>query len=119
MATTKAATTTTAVKSFNIGTISEPVKFTIDEDEFEAIPSNRLPAGALAKYFAAINDNNLFDAQALFFSAVLTAESYKRFDDRLNSTDRPITLALLGDVAAWLLGEVYLQGEATEEAKPS
>lgn len=115
MATTKA----TTIKSFSVGTISEPVKFTVDEEEFEAIPSNRLPAGALAKYFAAINDNKLFDGQSLFFQAVLTEESYKRFDDRLNSTENPITFGVLGEVAAWLLSEVYLQGEATAEPTPS
>lgn len=120
MATTPTASTVpAAIKSFDIGTIAEPVKFTVDGDEFEAIPSNRLPAGALAKYFTAINNNNLFEAQALFFAAVLTVESYKRFDDRLNSTEHPITIGILGDIAAWLLGEVYLQGEASEEAKPS
>lgn len=112
------ATTKTTIKSFNMGVVSEPVKFTIDEDEFEAIPANRLPAGALAKYFTAVNANNLFDAQDFFFAAVLTEDSYKLFKDRLNSTDKPITINLLGEIATWLLGEVYLPGEVTEESKP-
>lgn len=107
-----------AMKQFNIGTISDVVKFTIDEDEFEAIPANRLPAGSLAKYFASINANNLFEAQEYFFASVLTEESFKRFEERMNSNDSPITITLLGEIAAWLLGEVYLQGEATEESKP-
>lgn len=104
-------------KAFNIGKVSEPVTFTIDGDEFEAIPSNRLPAGSLAKYFAAINNNSIFEAQDLFFKAVLVEASYKVFNDRLNSTENPIPFSVLTDIASWLLGEVYLQGEATEESK--
>lgn len=111
--------TTKKIKTFNIGTISEPVKFLIDDDEFEAIPANRLPAGSLAKYFSAINDSKIFDAHDFFFTAVLTEESYKLFNDRLNSAEKPITIGVMGDVAAWLLGEVYLQGEATEKSKES
>lgn len=113
------ATTKTTVKTFNIGKITEPVKFNIDEDEFEAIPANRLPAGLVAKYFAAVNDNKIFEAQDFFFSVVLTEDSFKVFNDRLNSKDNPITVSVMGEIAAWLLGEVYLQGEATEEPLPS
>lgn len=108
-----------AKKSFNISAVSEPVTFSIDEDEFEAIPSNRLPAGALAKYFAAINNSNIFEAQDLFFQAVLTEASYKLFNDRLVSEEKPITFSVLTEIASWLLGDVYLQGEATAEPKSS
>lgn len=107
------------VKTFNIGAVAEPVKFVIDTDEFEAIPSNRLPAGSLADYFEAINDNKIFEAQDLFFKAVLTEASYKLFSDRMTSTENPITFTLLSDIASWLLGDVYLQGEATDDAKSS
>lgn len=109
--------TTKTRKTFSIGTIGEPVTFLIDEDEFEAIPANRLPAGALAKYFAAINDSRIFDAHEFFFTAVLTEESYKLFNDRLDSVEKPITVGIMGDIAAWLLGEVYLQGEAESSKK--
>lgn len=104
-------------KVFNLGTVAEPVTFSIDEDEFEAIPANRLPAGALSNYFDAINESKIFVAQDLFFKAVLTEPSYKLFSDRLNSTEKPITFTLLTDIASWLLGEVYLQGEVTAEPK--
>lgn len=102
-------------KAFNVSTVSEPVTFTIDADEFEAIAANRLPAGALAKYFTAINSNSIFDAQDLFFQAVLTETSYKLFNERLNSTENPIPFNVLTDIASWLLGDVYLQGEASGE----
>ena len=106
-------------KTFSVGKISEPVKFDIDDDEFEAIPANRLPAGALAKYFDKINESRIFDAHDYFFKTVLTEESAKVFFDRMDSVEKPITVTVMGDVAAWLLGEVYMQGEATEESKPS
>lgn len=104
-------------KAFNIGEVAEPVKFTVGDDEFEAIPANRLPAGALAKYFTAINESRIFDAHEEFFKVVLTEDSGKLFLDRLYSTENPITVSVLGDIAAWLLGEVYMEGEASEESK--
>lgn len=107
------------IKTFHIGAVSEPVTFAIDEDTFEAIPANRLPAGVLAKYFEKINDSKIFEAHELFFNAILTEESSKRFIDRLDSTDNPITTGVLGDLATWLLGDVYLQGEASAESKES
>lgn len=107
-------------KKFSVGEVSEPVVFEIDEDSFEAIPSNRLPAGQLAKYFSLINDSRIFDAHEHFFKTVLTEDSYKLFSERMESVENPITVNVMGDVAAWLLGEVYMQGEApTAESKPS
>lgn len=107
------------VKKFIVGTASEPVTFEVDDDTFEAIPANRLPAGQLAKYFQLINDSRIFDAHEHFFKTVLTDESYKLFSERLDSVENPITVNVMGDVAAWLLGEVYMQGEATDERKQS
>lgn len=104
-------------KTFNVSTVIEPVTFNIDDDEFEALPANRLPAGVLVKYFQKINESQLFDANDEFFKSVLTEESAKLFIDRISSTEKPITIAVMGEVASWLIGEVYLQGEATEEPK--
>lgn len=106
------------MKKFSVGKIGEPVKFSVDDDEFEAIPANSLPAGHLVKYFEKINDAKIFEAHELFFQAVLTEESYKLFYDRLNSTEKPITINVMGDIAAYLLGDVYMQGEASAESKP-
>lgn len=107
------------IKTFDIGEVEEPVKFKVGDDEYTAIPANRLPAGALAKYFSAINDNRVFDAHEELFKVVLTEESNTLFLDRLYSVEKPITIGVLGDIAAWLLGEVYMQGEASEESKQS
>jgi hypothetical protein len=105
-------------KTFNVTKTEEPITFDVDGEEFEAIAADRLPAGALASYFQHINDGNLFKAHDVFFETVLTEDSYKRFNDRLNSKETPITISVLGDIAAWLLGDEYMGGKASEEAKP-
>jgi hypothetical protein len=104
-------------KTFNVTKTEEPITFDVDGEEFEAIPADRLPAGALATYFANINAGDLFKAHDAFFETVLTEDSYKRFSDRLNSKESPITVSVLGDIAAWLLGDEYMGGKATEEPK--
>ncbi len=104
-------------KTFNVTKTEEPITFDVDGEEFEAIPADRLPAGALASYFQHINDGNLFKAHDSFFEVVLTEDSYKRFNERLNSKENPITVSVLGDIAAWLLGDEYMGGKASEEAK--
>jgi len=106
----------TARKTFNVTKTDAPITFNVDEDEFEAIPADRLPAGALATYFQHINDGDLFKAHDSFFETVLTEESYTLFDERLNSKENPITVGVLGDIAAWLLGEEYMgSGKAEDE----
>lgn len=105
-------------KTFNVVKTGEPITFDVDGEEFEAIPADSLPAGALATYFQLINEGNLFAAHDSFFKTVLNEDSYKRFNDRLNSTQSPITISVLGDIAAWLLGDEYMGGKATEEPKP-
>lgn len=104
-------------KTFNVTKTDEPITFDVDGEEFEAIPADRLPAGALATYFQHINEGNLFKAHDAFFQTVLTDDSYKRFNERLNSKDNPITVQVLGDIAAWLLGDEYMGGKAGEEDK--
>lgn len=103
------------MKKFSIAKVSEPVKFMIDEDEFEAVSPVRLPAGILGKYFEQINNGDLFVANEAFFEAVLTEDSFKVFKDRLSSRESPINIKVLGEVAAWLLAEVYM-GEAGGES---
>lgn len=103
-------------KTFNVTKTDEPITFAVDSDEFEAIPADRLPAGALATYFSHIQAGDLFKAHDAFFETVLTEDSYKRFTERLNSKENPITVSVLGDIAAWLLGDEYMGGKATEEA---
>lgn len=104
-------------KTFNVTKTAEPITFNVDEEEFEAIPADRLPAGALADYFQHINEGNLFKAHDSFFETVLTEDSYKRFNDRLHSKENPITVQVLGDIASWLLGDEYMGGKASDDVK--
>ncbi len=104
-------------KTFNVGNTDEPITFDVDGDEFVAIAADRLPAGALASYFQHINEGNLFKAHDSFFETVLTEDSYKRFNDRLNSKENPITVSVLGEIAAWLLGDEYMGGKASDDPK--
>lgn len=97
-------------KKFSLGTVAKPVTFSIDTDDFEAIPANRLPAEALASYFQLINEGKLFDAHKTFFKTVLTEESSVLFSERMSSTDSPITVTLLGEIVSWLLSEIYMSG---------
>lgn len=122
-ATTKPRTTRTTkakeqvkkmAKKFNAAKASEAVTFEIDDDTFEAVPATMLPAGVLAQYFQDINEGKLFDAHSGFFKEVLTEESYKVFADRLVSKEKPITVTLLGEIASWLLGDVYMGGNSEE-----
>lgn len=108
---------TTIKKTFNVTKTEEPITFAVDGEEFEAIPADRLPAGALAAYFQHINEGNLFKAHDAFFETVLTEDSYTRFNERLNSKENPITVVVLGDIAAWLLGDEYMGGKAGAEDK--
>lgn len=101
------------MKKFNLTEATEPVIFEIDNDKFEALPANRLSAGALAKYFEQVNEGKIFEAHMVFFETVLTEESYKLFDQRMHSKDWPITMQMMADVSSWLLGEVYMGGKAS------
>lgn len=104
-------------KRFSLGSVAKPVTFAIDGDDFEAVPANRLPAEALASYFQLINEGKLFDAHKAFFKLVLTEESSAKFFERLADPKNPITVNLLGEIISWLLGEVYMSGEASDESK--
>lgn len=104
-------------KTFNVTKTEESIVFDVNEEEFEALPADRLPAGALATYFQHINDGNLFKAHDVFFETVLTEDSYKRFNDRLNDKENPITIGVLGDIAAWLLGDMYMGSKEAEKSK--
>lgn len=102
-------------KTFNVTNTEAPITFDVNGEEFEAIPADRLPAGALATYFQNINDGNLFKAHDAFFETVLNKDSYTRFNSRLNDKENPITVSVLGDIAAWLLGEEYMGTGKTDE----
>lgn len=110
------------MKTFTSKPQEDPVKFVIDEDEFEAIPANLLPGGVVNEYFKKVSKGEIFEAHEDLFKFVLTEESYKVFQERYTTkNDQPITITMLGEVAAWLLGSVYMgeAGDTDQEAASS
>lgn len=97
-----------APKKFALSKISGPVTFVVDDNTFEGVPANRLPAGVLARYFEEINAGKLFEAHNSLFEAILTEESWKVFSERMHSKEHPITVTLMGDIVTWLLGDQYM-----------
>lgn len=104
-------------RTFNVTKTSLPIIFTVGNDDFEAIPADSLSAGVLTKYFQEINEGNLFKAHDAFFKTALTEDSYKRFNDRLNDKENPITISVLGDSTAWLIGDEYSGGKSFGRAQ--
>lgn len=100
------------MNTFNITKTDQPIIFTIGNEDFEAIPAEKLSANVIARYFQEINEGNLFKAHEEFFQAVLTLESYERFNTRLNFKKDPITIFTLGDITSWLIGEEFLGGKS-------
>lgn len=93
-------------------TRSEPIRFRIDDDDFEAaseIPAATLfeLAGVKDEIRAAENRTQQFDALLSIFQKLLTDESYKMLHDRVSSREKPIPNKTLMEVMDWLLGEGY------------
>lgn len=100
------------MKTFKVTKTNEPIIFEVNDEKFEAVPADNLSAGILSEYFQNINEGNLFKAHDYFFKTVLIEESYERFYTRLNSKTNPITVKVLGDITAWLLGDEYMGGKS-------
>lgn len=98
------------MKKFTNTASEETIKFSVEDDEFEAIAPRNVPASILETYFKNIKAGDLFDAHNNFFGEVLTEESHKVFTDRLSSREKPITLETLGEISSWLLGDIYMGG---------
>lgn len=109
------------MKAFTSSPNAGPVTFTIDEDSFEALPANQMPAGVINSYFKQVKEGEVFEAHLEFLKFSLTEESFKVFEERYASKiEKPITFAMLNEVATWLLGSVYM-GEAgdSDQEQPS
>lgn len=100
------------MKTFNILDTEIPVIFTVGNETFEAVPADKISAKIIATYFRLVNDGDLFKAHDQFFKTVLTADSYRRFNIRLNSKEKPITISILADITSWLIGDVFFGGES-------
>lgn len=92
-------------KSFSSSDALDKVTFDVDGEDFIASPPNRLPANVLIRYSEKVQEGKLYEAHQEFFSKVLEEDSGTRFNHRLNSSDNPITLAMMIEIAEFLINE--------------
>lgn len=94
------------MKKFNVADAKEPIEFQVGNDTFYAMAPENVPANILIRYTEQIQDNKLFEAHKVFFGRVLIGESADQFVHRMDSTENPINLSIMIQVAEWLI-EMY------------
>ena len=108
------------MKQFKVArSAKEGVRFKIDNDEFVALPAEDLPGGILLDLGAAASGNPQEQSLALlsFLRLALEPDSVDLLERRLRDPRNPIPLTMIGEVAGWLMEEVY--GRPTEPSVPS
>lgn len=91
------------MKVFEIAKSTQPLEFQVGSDLFTAYPPEELPAYVLIEYSELVQAGKIHDAHKAFFSKTLVPESHTIFNQRLNSHDNPITLAVMIQVSEWLV----------------
>jgi hypothetical protein len=98
----------------------EPVSFTIDGEEYLAVPL--LPGEALLRMAKLAGGGESPGAAAgaviEFLDTALVPESAERFAERFRSTENPITIEEAASVVRWLVEDVY-QSRPTVPPSPS
>lgn len=92
-----------------------PVHFSVDGDKFEALPPHWVPGAAQIAYAEQVKSGELYQGLIDFLTRTLTSDSSKRFLERFDSSENPITMAQMLDVVTWLIGDVYGDGSSTAE----
>jgi hypothetical protein len=95
------------IKEFLTSERDEPTKFKVDDDVFVAVAPNKLPANVLISYAETMAIGRVRSAHIRLFADVLEEDSHKVFAERMNSTENPVTLTMMADVANWLVEEIY------------
>lgn len=98
--------------TFSVTETNNPVTFTVGKDTFEALPADKVPASIISSYFKLLGEGEIFKAHDVFFKEVLTTDSHKKFYLGLNSKQTPITISILGEIVAWLIGDEYFGGKS-------
>lgn len=91
------------MKEFKVSNSSEKIAFKIGDDVFYAVAPDRLPGNVLIRYAEELTNNNLYKANSNFFNRVLVKDSSSLFNERLDSTENPITLDTMMAVVEWLM----------------
>lgn len=96
--------------------VTEAITFTIDGEEFSALPASKLPSGTVIKY---LNNSTASPIESLldFLTVVLDEDSSKRFEERVEGTDNPIPFGLLSEIASWIVGEYFKNEDAAPAVK--
>lgn len=84
----------------------EPLKFKLHGEEFNCAPV--IQGKILLEIVADSSSEDVAKSSQVmekFFSAVLNAESKKKFDILLSDPDKITTLETLGEIVAWLMEE--------------
>lgn len=92
-------------KVFKTAVAQEPLEFEIDGDSFTAIAPNRLPGNVLISYVEDITEGHVYLGHKKLFEKSLLPESAEKFAARLDSTENPINLQQMIEVAEWLVEE--------------
>lgn len=98
----------------------EGTPFEIDGDVFVARPAADLPGGILLDLAATMTGDTSEQTLAMFsfLRLALEPESVALLEKRLRDPERPIPIPMVGEVATWLMEEVY-SGRPTEPPAPS
>lgn len=94
-----------AKKVFKLAAAQDPLEFEIDGDSFVAAPPNRLPGNVLIAYVEDVQAGLVYQGHKNFFAKALIPESATRFEERLNSAEKPIPLEQMIEIAEWLTAE--------------
>lgn len=92
-------------------TRTEPVRFAVDRDVFEATPD--IPAATMFRLAGMRSDlqgedrEQQWETMESVFRELLTDESFSLLKERLRSRDRPIGLKTMNEIIEWLMGEAY------------
>lgn len=94
-------------KTFDVAKVTEPLEFNFGDDDFifTAYAPEELPANVIVEYSELVQSGKLHEAHKKFFAKSLHQESALEFEHRLNSHEKPITLATMIQVAEWLVTE--------------
>jgi hypothetical protein len=110
----------TKFKDFGSGpdlTNVEPITFAIHGENFEC--KKAVPGKLLLDLVAKSKSADPAEAAGTidqFFSKVLVAESYERFNALLDDADRIVTVEQLGDITGWVVEQFSDRPEEQPEA---
>lgn len=84
----------------------EPISFKLHGEDFDCFP--RLQGKTLLEFIELANSENAGDSAKVtrtFFSKVMPAATYERFNALLDDADKIVTVDTLSEIIGWLIEE--------------